>query len=187
MDVREARAILGVRDGASLSELRAAHRSRAQLLHPDKHSSASQSVVDAATAAMQQLNAALDTLTAAHRGAGPGVSSRETGWPDGPATHHATFGSDTLVCLLCGWEQVVRNTDAAYACTRCNARLRRATCDVCGVALTLWGTGAWRCPRCGSGVPGADAPSTGAVPSSNYGCLMILAVVALLILYLILR
>ena len=62
-------AVLGLSAEPSLSEAKRAFRIRAALLHPDVHQGAGTHRMDAATAAMQQLNEAyqlvLETLMAA--------------------------------------------------------------------------------------------------------------------------
>jgi hypothetical protein len=57
-EFRAACAVLGLSAGPSSGEAKAAFRARAALLHPDVHQDAGAQRIDAATAAMQQLNEA---------------------------------------------------------------------------------------------------------------------------------
>lgn len=59
MELQEARAILGVKPADTTEAVKAAHRLRVQMLHPDRHMNAPQAVQDEATRATQQLNEAL--------------------------------------------------------------------------------------------------------------------------------
>lgn len=59
MELQEARAILGVTSADTTEAVKAAHRRRAQMLHPDRHMGAAQAVQAEATRATQQLNEAL--------------------------------------------------------------------------------------------------------------------------------
>jgi hypothetical protein len=63
--------VLGVEEGASVADVRAAHRRLSLLLHPDRYADASPSVQAAATAAMAEVNAACDVLLAAARAWAP--------------------------------------------------------------------------------------------------------------------
>ena len=60
--------VLGVPEGASLADVKAAHRRLSLLFHPDRFVDAPAVVRSEATAAMQDVNAAYAVLAAADRG-----------------------------------------------------------------------------------------------------------------------
>lgn len=63
--------VLGIREGATPAEIRAAYRRRCLLLHPDRFVGAPAPVRAEAHAAMAEVNAAYDVLLAASRGWAP--------------------------------------------------------------------------------------------------------------------
>jgi predicted RNA-binding Zn-ribbon protein involved in translation (DUF1610 family) len=174
MTAVEASAILGVRLGASPAEVRAAYRTRSQLLHPDKHATASDRVVDEAKAAMQQLNAALDVLLAEPQPHSTGTARAGT----------ANAAAQSLTCTQCGWAQRVEAGAATHSCLRCQARLRRTVCSACDTSVALWSDGPWACPRCGShqhfGVPHGKTRSPAGCGFALLAALVILVLLLLL-------
>jgi hypothetical protein len=69
--------VLGVEEGASVADVRAAHRRLCLRFHPDRFAGAPASVQALATAAMAEVNAAFDVLLAATRGWAPPPPSTE--------------------------------------------------------------------------------------------------------------
>lgn len=176
--------MLGVPPDSTLAQVRAAHRLRAQLLHPDKHASGSGNVVDAATLAMQQLNEALHVLVQLM--SPPGSRGEEAGAGGaGPRTGSGAAGGqrvELIVCMQCCYAQDVPTGNDEYLCLRCAARMTRSVCTVCDTPLALWGRGPLVCPRCGTtqgaGEPAA-APAAGGV--GVFAALIILVLLMLLL------
>ena len=71
--------VLGVREGATTAELRAAYRRLSLLFHPDRFVGAPSSVRAEAHATMAEVNAAYDVLLAASRGWSPKGTPPSTG------------------------------------------------------------------------------------------------------------
>lgn len=95
MKLAEALATIGVKPGASREEARAAYRRRAQLLHPDRHASASQAVRAEADKAMADLTEAWAAIDAA------GTTIPRQGMP-APEDEVRFRAAGPTECVVCG-------------------------------------------------------------------------------------
>lgn len=110
MNRNEAAAILGVGTDASESEARKAYLARARLLHPDRFAGAPAVDIAAATAAMAQLNAAMDEFRGTASSGGfndepPSPPPPPSGSSSDPHAGDGAGGwSDpSTACQICGW------------------------------------------------------------------------------------
>jgi DNA-directed RNA polymerase subunit RPC12/RpoP len=106
-------AVLGLSTAPSLSEARTAFRDRAALLHPDVHQSAGTHRMNAATAAMQQLNDAYQLV----------LESLVAGDPS-PTNDTEGHNRMTRRCTKCRSEFQYTANDALIACPRCGQGFR---------------------------------------------------------------
>jgi DNA-directed RNA polymerase subunit RPC12/RpoP len=106
-------AVLGLSTAPSLSEARTAFRVRAALLHPDVHQSAGTYRMNAATAAMQQLNDAYQLV----------LESLAAGDPN---PTNVTRGDDAVTrrCTKCRSEFQYTANDTQVACPQCGQGFR---------------------------------------------------------------
>ena len=112
-ELHAARAVLGLDTAPSSNEAKAAFRVRAALLHPDVHQGAGTQRMDAATAAMQQLNEAYQLVLDSLDDRDPNPMSVTQG-DNGP----------TRRCTRCRREFQSTTTEAPAACPRCRQRSR---------------------------------------------------------------
>jgi len=106
-------AVLGLSTAPSLREARTAFRVRAALLHPDVHQSAGTYRLNAATAAMQQLNDAYQLV----------LESLAAGDPN-PTTVTRGHEAVTRRCTKCRSEFQYPANNAEVACGRCGEGFR---------------------------------------------------------------
>jgi hypothetical protein len=121
-EVIAACAVLGLTETATLSEARAAYRSRAALLHPDVHQGRSADAQREANVAMQQLNAAYQVVVRhlndgaaehAPRSGDSGAGNAGVSWRCPTCTASFTSTSDIPTCPVCG--QRLRRRPASSA------------------------------------------------------------------------
>ena len=104
-------AVLGLSTTPSSTEAKTAFRVRAALLHPDVHQSAGTHRMNAATAAMQQLNDAYQLVLESLVAGDPNTTDR------GP-------NEMTRLCTECGSELQYTANDGLVRCPRCSQGLR---------------------------------------------------------------
>lgn len=141
-------AVLGVSRDADQEELRAAHRRRSLLLHPDRHAGASEEVQREATRAMADLNAAYDLLADSARRAefdarsakpgaqrSSGSASRPSSEPKRTAARPPLPGE----CLLCGSTPVASLRliqQVGRLITGERRELNEELCRICGMNMS---------------------------------------------------
>ena len=135
-ELHAACAVLGLTTAPSSSEAKTAFRIRAALLHPDVHQSAGPHRMDAATAAMRQLNDAYQLVLESLAASDPfptAVSDVDTGVTRRciKCRHEFQYTADDglAACPLCGHGSRVRSRNAR------SSSLRRSPRSSCGGLL----------------------------------------------------
>ncbi len=104
MDEVEARAILGISPTATIKDARKAHRDRAKIFHPDRHSSGTAEDLARANATMARINLALDTLIQLDASGllGSAQTSRSSSTTSTGAFQFTPRSATVGECYMCG-------------------------------------------------------------------------------------
>lgn len=86
--------VLGVATNATNDEIRRAYRIKAQILHPDRHATASAEIREAAAEEFRRVAVAYESLTKPDQGSAR-FESTETGWSQNPSNDRQDVGADS--------------------------------------------------------------------------------------------
>jgi len=122
--------LLGVEPDASVKDIRAAHRIRLQLVHPDKHQGASGAVLSEAERQTQLLNQALSILTDEQKRAEYDASLIVSARPEPPVKAAPRRRRD-VDCPACGYRESALVEQRYVTCHACRTRYGFVTCQRC--------------------------------------------------------
>ncbi len=138
--------VLGVEPTASLDDIRAAHRLRLQLVHPDRHQGSSEAVLEEAARQTRLLNEAFEVLRDERQRAAYDADLRASGDDGAGSAASGVSGLQdfevahrrrVVHCPACNYRETALADQRQVICHACRCRYGFAECTRCGTLTAV--------------------------------------------------